>query len=81
MISYSSPVCSATQRPATLLCYTDNCTYPAFACQLEELSKHKHDINGKMNFWEASFPAIQRAIEKELSPNDIAVLEKQEKRL
>jgi hypothetical protein len=34
-----------------------------------------------MNFWEATFPAIRRAIEREMSPNDIAVLEKQEKQL
>lgn len=81
MISYGTPTCSTTQRPAELFCYTGNCAMPAFVCQSKELSDHNHDIDMKCQLWNSAFPAVRRAIEREIQPADIAALERQEKQL
>jgi hypothetical protein len=50
---------------------------PAFACHSDEFANHKHKFNGRINLWDATFPAIREVIERELSEKDVAALERQ----
>lgn len=71
MISYSTPVCPTTQRPASVFCVADNCTQPAFLrLQSKRGDQPQTQIEWEMNLWEAVFPAVSRTI---------ATLEKQDK--
>lgn len=72
--------CPATQRQAEFFCYTDDCTKPAFGCQLDELADHNHK-NGKCNLWSVAAPVIRRAIQTELLQIDTIVLMKHDAQL
>jgi hypothetical protein len=80
MISYGNPICPVTENRATLFCFSDNCTRPAFACSPDCLYAEGH-TDHKTAEWSRMEEEVRQLIELPLSKEELISLEKQEKQL
>lgn len=48
MISYFNPVCPTTESKASIFCYNENCTQPAFGCSVDCFGMNGHKNHRKM---------------------------------
>lgn len=80
MISYINPICPVTNHRATLFCYSENCTQPAFACTTDCLSVGGHSEH-RTALWSNMEGKVQKMIDLPLSKEELQLLEKQEKQL
>jgi hypothetical protein len=80
MISYGNPICPVTENRATLFCFSDNCTRPAFACSPDCLYEEGH-TDHKTAEWSRMEEEVRQLIELPLSKEELISLEKQEKQL
>jgi hypothetical protein len=80
MISYGNPICPETENRATLFCFSDNCTRPAFACSPDCLYEEGH-TDHKTAEWSRMEEEVRQLIELPLSKEELMLLEKQEKQL
>jgi hypothetical protein len=80
MISYGNPICPITENRATLFCFSENCTRPAFACSYDCLFEEGH-TDHRTAEWSIMEEKVRQLIELPLSKEELILLEKQEKQL
>jgi hypothetical protein len=70
MISYGNPICPVTENRATLFCFSDNCTRPAFACSPDCLYAEGH-TDHKTAEWSRMEEEVRQLIELPLSKEEL----------